>query len=650
MPKKRSVSRTNQQSEWRDLIYGVMLLIVVAIMPLVVRFAVIMPPPELFAMYGREYYFDFFFQYKGWALGVPATVILVYTIADWLMSETTAPTFRELLESPPIVASSIFLVMSLISTIFSSYRHTSFHGTVDRGEGMLILIAYFIVFFAAMYFTRTAGHAKVLLYGFAFSSFIMGVIALTQFLQQDFFLTSIGDRLIMSRAWRAHIAENSQHYGDVIEGRFTFAYGTLYNPNTLGKYAAMAAPILLACALAFDDWKRNSIIVRVGFFLSGVLMLVAVFGSRSLAGFLAVAAAGGITAVTLVSRFVYQIVQNRAHESDNDSQSSTGISWVVAGLVLVILGIGLYFVPPVNDRVNLALERASEAVLAEPELANDIVFDNNHMTLILSEQEQFSIIVSPNAFAEGTPFTDSPWELYDPSGQPIPVNNRVTHRDTEGLVATYYYDVPGHGRVALMRFFHFFIFRDMAFTIYEGRLYALSPVSDLIDMSVTVPTIGFQGREMWGSARGYIWSRTFPLLPSRIIIGSGPDTFVQVFPQDDVIAKSFFLPSPYTPVDKAHNVFLQAWVNTGGISAIALLFLFVYYLFTAFVATVKSKMREGVFLFGLRFGLLAGIGAFTVASLSTDSTIGSSGVFFVLLGIGYGINLLVKRIEKEDVV
>ena len=649
MPKKKVSSKLVQQAAWRDLVYGTMLFIVLAIMPIIVRFAVIMPPPELFAMYGREVFFDFFFHYKGWVLGICAAVILFYAIADWLMGEIPVPSFRELLKSPPFVASAIFLVMALISTLFSSYRYTSWHGTVDRGEGLLILLAYFIVLFAAMFFVRTGKNAKFLMYGFAFSSFIMGLLALTQFLQRDFFLTNMGERIIMGRTWLERIAEMSEQ-NETVEGRFTFAYGTLYNPNTLGKYAAMAAPILLACALAYDEWKLKGILIRIGFLLSGGLMLVAVFGSRSLAGFLAVAAAGSIVAVTLVSRFVYQMMQNREKEPDNDSPPSRNSAWVIGAVVLVIMGIGLYFVPPVNERVNLALERAGEAVLSEPEPASDIIFDNNRMTLVIREQERFTIEVNPYAFTEGTPFTDSPWELYDPSGQHIPLYNREQYRgDTEELVAIYHYDIPGHGRVALERFFQFLIFRDIAFTINEGRIYALTPVFGLIDMSEPVPTMGFEGRELWGSARGYIWSRTFPLLPSRIIIGSGPDTYVQVFPQHDVVAKSFFLPNPYTPVDKAHNVFLQTWVNTGGISAIALLFLFVYYLLTAFVATIKSKLQEGIFLFGLRFGLLAGIGAFTVASLSTDSTIGSSGVFFVLLGIGYGINLLVKRQETEQI-
>jgi O-antigen ligase len=100
--------------------------------------------------------------------------------------------------------------------------------------------------------------------------------------------------------------------------------------------------------------------------------------------------------------------------------------------------------------------------------------------------------------------------------------------------------------------------------------------------------------------------------------------------------------NPYQVVDKAHNLFLQTWVTTGGISAILLFALFFHYLLTTFWGVVASK-GEGAFTYGLRLGLLAGISGFVMSSMATDSTIGSTGVFFVLLGMGYGVNYFLKR-------
>jgi len=138
-------------------------------------------------------------------------------------------------------------------------------------------------------------------------------------------------------------------------------------------------------------------------------------------------------------------------------------------------------------------------------------------------------------------------------------------------------------------------------------------------------------------------------MPARTIIGSGPDTYTMVFPQNDILGKSRFLETPYTPVDKAHNIYMQTWITTGGISALALIFLFGYYLFTSFIALVRSRLKEGMLLFGIQFGFLVGISAFCISAFATDSTIGSSGVFYLLLGLGYGVNMLVAEAYKEDV-
>jgi len=196
--------------------------------------------------------------------------------------------------------------------------------------------------------------------------------------------------------------------------------------------------------------------------------------------------------------------------------------------------------------------------------------------------------------------------------------------------------------VAVTNFGEFVHVTNYVFTLEEGRIYGLWVNNmHLIDLREPVPAWGFYGRETWGSSRGYIWSRSFPLMPRRAIIGSGPDTFVNVFPVYDLVGTQRFFGNPYQIVDKAHNIFIQTWISTGGISALALFGLFGHYLFTTFISLVKSK-KEPLFSYGLRLGLLAGVSAFVMSSMATDSTIGSTGVFFVLLGMGYGLNAFVK--------
>ena len=646
MPKKRlktniiTAKRTN--SPVQDKVFGICLLIVVAIMPLFVRLAIVRIPPELVPLVNieSEHVVDFFSYSRGWLLGIPATIIALYSLFDLLVSDYANIDFKGLLKSPPVIASGIFLLMALISAIFSRYRFTSWAGAMDRGEGMLILIAYFIVFFTAMFHVREAKHAKFIMYGLTFSSIIMGLVGLGQFLGRDFFTTSFAAWLVTGSS------EN------VLNARFTFANGTLYNPNTFGKYTAMVAPILLACALAYDGRKW----MRIVFFAGGGLMLVGILGSRSLGGFVGIIAAVAVLMVTLVCRLIYQMLERRKDDNAEPVAGRTIAIWAASVAVAAALLTALYFVPPINQRIEFAMGRLELAIRAEPMDLYNFAPDENRLTVGRGDDELFTIVLNeidaPADQAEDNLDRHYALRMYDATGQQVMYTSR---HESEGESAPwpiiYNYEVPGYQEVHIQHIPMGILFRNIGLTYHEGRMYgiglhhALGQNEDLINLDV--PAIGFAGRELWGSSRGYIWSRTLPLMPSRTIIGSGPDTYTQIFPRD-VLGKHVALGNPHHLVDKAHNIYMQTWVTTGGISAMALMFLFAYYLLTTFVSLIRTRKNEGSFLHILRFGMLTGISAFAVAAFATDSTIGSMGVFYVLLGLGYGLNFCVKHISQES--
>ena len=78
-----------------------------------------------------------------------------------------------------------------------------------------------------------------------------------------------------------------------------------------------------------------------------------------------------------------------------------------------------------------------------------------------------------------------------------------------------------------------------------------------------VEAVDFYGLEYLGSARGYIWSRTLPLLKKSLLAGTGPDTFKEVFPQNDYAGKIVYSDRPDMVIEKAHNDYLTKWVQTG---------------------------------------------------------------------------------------
>ena len=72
-----------------------------------------------------------------------------------------------------------------------------------------------------------------------------------------------------------------------------------------------------------------------------------------------------------------------------------------------------------------------------------------------------------------------------------------------------------------------------------------------------------------GSGRGYIWTRSLQMVSQTIFLGHGPDTFALFFPNYDPY--KVFYSQPQTLIDKPHNMYLQIWLNLGGLAALAFL-------------------------------------------------------------------------------
>ncbi|MGE5390304.1 MAG: O-antigen ligase family protein [Deltaproteobacteria bacterium] len=158
------------------------------------------------------------------------------------------------------------------------------------------------------------------------------------------------------------------------------------------------------------------------------------------------------------------------------------------------------------------------------------------------------------------------------------------------------------------------------------------------------PSIGFKGRETMFSSRGYIWSRTFPLLSDAIWLGHGPDTFFAYFPQNDHIGKYVFLYSAEAIVDKPHNLYLQAWMNTGLLSLLAFIFLFGYYIISS-LKLYGSKSNEEIYSVGI--ACLAAVIAYLISGFMYESNVCVAPVFWGLLGLGIACNGLYRKSTKS---
>lgn len=135
--------------------------------------------------------------------------------------------------------------------------------------------------------------------------------------------------------------------------------------------------------------------------------------------------------------------------------------------------------------------------------------------------------------------------------------------------------------------------------------------------------------------RGYIWGRTIPLMPEHLLIGAGPDCFLFVFPQDDVLGKLYAYGTGNIVVDKPHNLYLQIFINEGGVALLAFLGICAVYLWDCVRLYGKNPRTAGAFR---GIGVALGVIGYLFAGLFNDSTVMTSAVFWILLGIGVGMN------------
>lgn len=148
-------------------------------------------------------------------------------------------------------------------------------------------------------------------------------------------------------------------------------------------------------------------------------------------------------------------------------------------------------------------------------------------------------------------------------------------------------------------------------------------INSVVKESYSVATNQTTGRE--GSSRFYIWMRSLPLVKEYFWVGSGPDSFEFVFPDNQ--EKGKFLGK--TIVDKAHNEYLQIAITLGTPALITYLLFLFFILRRAFQAVKKTQGHEKIFL----YGLIATIIGYLVQAFFNISTVPVAPIFWAILGM-----------------
>lgn len=171
--------------------------------------------------------------------------------------------------------------------------------------------------------------------------------------------------------------------------------------------------------------------------------------------------------------------------------------------------------------------------------------------------------------------------------------------------------------------------------------YKITPSQDSSNLQVA-PTAQESGdfnlpKPGWsaGTGRTYIWKETLSLIKARPFSGYGQDTLAYYFPHNDInhIAN---LHSYNMYITKPHNMYLDIAFGSGIPALLSLFALFFMHLYYTARRLIREKRTPTIIFPAALFSFSC---AFMVQWLFNDSVIGSSAIFWTLLGVGVSLNL-----------
>ncbi|NLL01212.1 MAG: O-antigen ligase family protein [Clostridiales bacterium] len=550
----------------------------------------------------EDVYSDFFLYYKqGFFL------ITIFIMAAILLYK--GYTDKRNIDFPRIlVPLAVYGGLALLSSIFSKYRSYSFSGIHEHFESIFVLLGYCLIVYYCLQVVKTEEDVRLIINCFLVSVIVMSILGLTQYLGRDFFTTDIGLKMILPKAqWPIR---------DSVQFKFekNRVYLTFYNPNYVGSYAAMAGSFFLVLASLVRERKRMIplyILASLGIFIS-------LLGSKSKTGIIALAISG-VFVLIVISKYIIKYF------------------YFSIPIVLLLISIVVLYNKANDNILSNQIKQATTFHKTEVSL-KDIITDDDKVIVNYQENQlhvQYSVEDGYGYFsAEDDNGKTLDLEFSEDTNEFIVQDERFPGFklgiDLYNDTPIFYITIDNH---------------DWFFTNQtDGTYYYLNPYGKL-DKIKTAPHAVFSGYEKYASGRGYIWSRTIPLLKKNILLGSGADSYMLEFPQQDYVALHNFGFGNQL-LTKPHNLYLQISVQTGLLSLIAFLAFYGMYFISSLKLYLKGKYKSYYAKVGVAT-LVASLN-YMILGLANDSSITVTPVFWVLLGLGITVNRLAKpHIDEE---
>lgn len=601
--KNRKGKKYDNNSKSKKFGYYLPVIFIITILPLIFYGKIVeLPLIEANFWKGGITHVDFFNYYKAIILSIASFILLL--AYGGLYLNNRLPIQKE---NKYYILMLTYIIMVFASTIKSNYKHVAFIGFIEMYQGFFILISYIVITFILINFITDERDIKIIINSFIVLICIEGILGLSQYFGNDFFRTSLGQWLISP----SEIKGNSLGFSF---DKFTI-YGTLYNTNFVGSFAALVLPISTILFL-FEDNRNKSLL----FLMVGLLAYSTWLGCNSRAGYL------GITVAFIIGIIIFRKIIKLHYKK---------IIILFTGFIAITLLFntvsgGRVFnqfsrLNPVTEVEKIKNTKNQQQVRFE-----EVSIKDNTFTIKTNKDTLIGVMQNANL------------EFRNEKGNKLGV---IT--DNEGNINFIDENYSGYS-FKMNKNEPSYINADLygrGWDLYvtgDNKFKVISMNNKLTD-PVEAPRIKFfDGRETFASNRGYIWSRTIPMLKDTLIIGYGPDNYPMVFPQEDYVGRFNVGSNGMLDIviDKPHNMYLQTAINTGVISLLALMTIWGMYLFDSFKIYIKGNMESFTEYMGAATFL--SITAYLVAGVFNDNIVSVAPLFWIMLGMGIGINRMIK--------
>ena len=503
-----------------------------------------------------------------------------------------------------------------MSALFSSYKYWVVRGSYELFEPVWVVFVYILLCYYTYHFVQEEQQVKFILCGAGIGMAVVTLIGVFQYFGMDFFKTGFGKHLITNPSWWDNLDSLSFN---MLEGT---SYTTLYNPNFLSFYFGMLIPLLVCVFIAAKKaWQRVLIIV------AEVLCLICLKGSRSDTGWMALVVGGVILALVLLS-----------HKKN---------AFCVALAIMLIGGVAAVAVGSKTD-VGIQIKNTivgtfridDRYAVRDIDTGTDSVMLNvrgNKMYVSYTTDE--SGVIVPNCTDENGQTLEL--AMTDADNQIYVINDE---RFAGGSIQPI---LLGDDNIPAISVTYDGIAWDFVETQEAGYCY-LNKAGKLVKWEQIKNAKLLNEDAM--SYRGHMWNVTIPLLGKHVLIGSGANTYMFEYPQDDYLGQAYIYGFNSYEV-KAHCWYLQQWVESGLIGTLALLIFMAWYAVQSIRIYRRVDLHESLSWIG--FGLFAAVLVYLIAGIANDSNVCTAPVFWGMLGLGMATNRMLVEKEKlfvKDVV